>query len=283
METRNGRRRVLDQYELNLGQSAKIARPAVAEVAMGDPVRLLDLRGDSEVAEVFTVCMGATLNDPEAFAVDATHQITGPLTGIVEFGNGSGQARVEFDIPPPSRFPFNPVAAGVPGVYRRYSLAWRSGVSLAVPASAIRVMARNDNNMPVLTSPATIYGVSNVGDIDPVVFAFASRFGTYGSTSRNLRKSVLVGSLQVNESTADYCPIGIPAFAKQCVLHRTDPALTALQLSFYTAGGILLSTYNFATNQWGPVDVPAWADYCYLTNTGPAQATLIRLVFDLSI
>jgi len=274
---------LLDGPELNLGSTKTVPRIQVTGAGWGDEVRLLDLTCTGRNAEVVTVCMGQLISRPEPTSIDRSAFVTGPVTGIIEFGNGAAWSRIEFDLPPPSRTPFNPVTSSYGAVYRRYASRWNSGLTLAVPGSSVRVLARNENNMPLLTTPGTIYGVSNVGDLDPTVYALIGYGATFGGNRRSLRKTIKVGTLAAADSTTNYVPIGIPAFSKQVTFFRSDPATTSFQAVFSDMNGSVLATYNVAANQWGPYDVPVWADYLDLTNTGGAQMTNTNVVFDLCI
>jgi hypothetical protein len=89
--------------------------------------------------------------------------------------------------------------------------------------------------------------------------------------------------LQVNDTTANYSMLGIPSFAKQVCLFRTDPGATGLHLTFYCPNGSVVAEDHFSANEGGPMDVPPWAAYFAVLNDGPAQATNIRVVFDLCI
>lgn len=274
---------LLDLPELNLGSTATVARPQLAGAANGFPVRLLDLSCQGRNGRVVSIVMGQTITAPEPLPVGRTAIVTGPVTGIIEFGSGAALARVEFDLPPPSRIPFNPDWAGVAGVYRQYASEWRSGLTISVPGSSVRVLARNDNNLPVLTTPATIQGVSNVDDLDPTVFACAAYDAVFGGNRRSLRKTVRVGALTSQDTTANYCPIGIPAFAKAVTFSRQVMATTSFAATFYDPAGAVVAWYNVAANQWGPYDVPPQANAVAIENTGGVNMTSLALCFDLCI
>ena len=135
---------LLKNAEQNIGNSSTILPQNPGITALGtqatvipqtNPARILDLSGGSAVGQTVSVVMTASRivgveNPNPGFA--------GPITGIVEFGNGGRFTKVEFDIPVG---PYN-------GFFTVASNAIEpqdGGVVITVPTGTIRAYARYDN------------------------------------------------------------------------------------------------------------------------------------------
>jgi hypothetical protein len=140
-----GPRRILDNGELNLGRLVEAAPGP--EDFIGEAVRILDLRSDSNLAQFVTVTF--SILPVKQFAFDVT-DYGGPIVGIVEFGNGSGVSQVEIDVrrgtlPYNTGFP-NSLLWDAFGAPEKILVSPYAGVSISVPGSSVRVFARNDAN-----------------------------------------------------------------------------------------------------------------------------------------
>jgi len=282
--------RTLDDGELNLGASQVIPVPiahpfALTAVAPGNIVKLLDLSGDGRVGRTIVVTMGAMISAAEADQLfnpgsGSTVRTTGPLTGIVEFGNGAVIAVAEFDIPPPSRLPT--ALSAFPGAFKSSAF---SGVSLTLPASALRVYARNDNNLACLfTTPVPgIIGSNNNGDIDPTVFAHVNYGETFGA-NKHLRKTVWF----VNGGSTDAFGVGavtqagIPPFAKSVWFPRDPLEGSTLTIQFLYGFNGRSATYTIPVGSVGPLEIPP---HTQLVSVAQATGSITSLaaVFDLAI
>lgn len=256
---------VLDLEKLNLGTTEIIRSPGGTEPKPGDLVKLLDVTGDDRLARTFTVVMGSTFLQPD---FPPGEFVTGPVSGIIEFGNGAAFARLEFDIPFLSRIPSIPGPADG-GIDNKFKSPYFSGTSVAVTGSAIRVFARNDNNLPPVRDPTVIIGVNPAifGTVDPTVFAHVSYDPTFGG-NRALYKSICVygfngASMAPNETAF----IGIPPFAKEVSFLRRSVESTQLDITFLTFAGALQSgVHEVSPGSVGPLLIPPWANEIAIVN-----------------
>ena len=148
---------ILKQAEQNLGNSTTLVPKNPTPTAAGipitvipetNPARILDFTGGSAVAQTISVIMTASRI---VGADNPNPGYAGPVTGIVEFGNGGRFTRVEFDIPV--------------GPYIGYFIQAANaidpqagGTIITVPTSVVRAYARYDNLLlaPLLNSSPTI-------------------------------------------------------------------------------------------------------------------------------
>jgi hypothetical protein len=132
--------KLLDDGENNVG-NAQIIQPQILPTTapltqfttqkQEGPPRLLNLTATSRTGQSVTIVMTAARNNNTTGAV-------GPLTGIVEFGNGTQFTRVEFDIP---IGPYQGSFLGtIPGTQPE-----DSGAVIQVPTAVVRAYARYDN------------------------------------------------------------------------------------------------------------------------------------------
>ena len=150
----------------NIGNST-ILQPQAGTVGttipQTNPARLLQLTGPSKTGQttsiVFTASRIVGSDNPNP-------GLPGPITGIVEFGNGARFTRAEFDVP------LGPYL----GVFSRATVASEpqdGGVVITVPTGVLRAYVRYDNLLvqPLLGSPttnlATELGVSFIGPGGP--------------------------------------------------------------------------------------------------------------------
>lgn len=129
--------RLLDDAENNIGNSL-VVNPELLPAGMlltsqkqSLANRLVNLTAESKTGQSVTVVMTAARVQDRVGAV-------GPLTGVVQFGNGAQTTQVEFDVPVgPYKGNFLAVAAG--------SQPEDSGAVIQVPTAIVRAFARYDN------------------------------------------------------------------------------------------------------------------------------------------
>lgn len=294
------KQRLLDQPDLSIGASAVIPRPNdTATREAGNVVRLLDVNCAGKNSRDIIVTMGQFINDllqPNSNSLP----LSGPITGIVEWGNGGLSAYIEFDVPQSSRIPCDPF--GKDNSSYPPSLASRgrtSGVSLSIAASSVRVSARNDNNLlgaEVAAAGTTIIGPTIRNIIDPTVFAHIAYGNSLGCNNGLLRKSIVLKTSATTELYAAGC--GIPPFAKRVSFFRcgsssdfnfATPA-PAFSVSFYSN----VASSNFTSyfigrievpyGEFGAIDIPPGAAAC-LVVSGLVYVPCYRIVavFDLAV
>ena len=169
---------LLDNAEQNIGNS-EIVHPQVGPggptvpsgttIPQTNPPRIIQLTGPSQKGQTTSVVMTVSRITPGP--LNPNPGFAGPITGILEFGNGGRSTRVEFDIPVG---PFiGSLTSAVPA-----SEPQDGGVIVTVPTGVLRAYARYDNlllapTLPLNVSLAQLKGQPVIGPGGPVVFAFA--------------------------------------------------------------------------------------------------------------
>ena len=270
---------VLDLEKLNLGTSQLVPAPGGNSPANGDLIKLLDVTGDDTMATAFTVIMGSTFLQPE-FPVGKI--VTGPLTGLVEFGNGAAFARVEFDIPYLSRIPQTTEI----DIDARFKSPYFSGVSINITGSAIRAYVRNDNNFPPVNDGTVIIGVDPSVATDPSAFAHISYKQTFGS-NRALHKTIVIAcqtGAPFPAANVGDITIGVPPFSQSVRFPRRDIENTSLDVNFISFAQISGQTYQIAPGSEGPLQIPPWCNEINVQNSSPVNdITSLMAVFELVI
>jgi hypothetical protein len=125
--------------EQNIGNGTVLQpQPGGATVIpQTNPERILMLSGPSSAGQTTSVALTASRIVGQA---NPNPGFPGPITGVIEFGNGSQFTRVEVDIP------IGPFA----GAFQAASPAIQpedGGIIITVPTGVLRVYARYDNNL----------------------------------------------------------------------------------------------------------------------------------------
>jgi hypothetical protein len=290
------KQQLLDTAELNAGASAVIPVNPVSQMP-GNPVRLLDLQADSSQGRIVTITFsqqfqsasGLIGNNPQTPSLVCP---TGPVRGIIEFGNGATFSTVEVDIPPPDQF--GPAFENTisPVSYKN------SGVSLSVPAGSIRVYARNDGNAQFLTpTPPFVIGTGTVAFgtnaplQDPIVLAHASYNSTYGSVPPTRTEYIFRGGSVL--APTDEISIDIPPFATGVRFYaNATNDLTAVSPGFriglfsvatpFTASlPQYMFAYDVAPGSDGHVEFSGDISYITIRNTSVANIISMAAVFDI--
>ena len=160
---------LLENAEQNIGNS-EIVRPQAGlttTIPQTNPPRLLQLNGGSAAGQTISIVVTAARLPSNQ---NPTPGYPGPITGIVEFGNGGRSTSVEFDVPVG---PFvGDVLAALPA-----SEPSDGGVIVTVPTGVLRVYTRYDNlliapllNTNGMVALADVQGVVRVGPGGPVNF-----------------------------------------------------------------------------------------------------------------
>ena len=198
----------------NIGNSA-LLQPQPGSVATTipatNPARILQLNGPSKTAQtvsiVFTASRVVGQDNPNP-------GYAGPITGILEFGNGGRFTRAEFDIP------VGPFLGNFQGAAAS-SEPQDGGVIVTVPSGVLRAYARYDNLLvqPALGLPtqstAQLLGVPFVGPGGPVAPT---------SPSPAPAEPVLVKAMAAYYTRhyakaykTQYCYVGSPGFIAQLI------------------------------------------------------------------
>jgi hypothetical protein len=143
--------KLLDDSENNVGNGTIVQpqslNPGINFTTLLPPTannsRLLNLTAESNKSQSVTVVMTAA-------ATQASQKYSGPLTGIIEFGNGTQNTTISFDIP------FGPYIGDDFGNILPGTQPEDSGAIIQLPTSIVRAYARYDNAFvqPTITGPA---------------------------------------------------------------------------------------------------------------------------------
>lgn len=129
--------RLLDDSDQNIGNATVLepqAGPAtIIPPPLANNARLINLTAKSANGQSMTVTMTASrISNQSGFP--------GPVTGIIEFGNGSQNTRVEFDIP------VGPFVGSITQASNAVE-PQDGGVMVSLPTGVIRAYARYDNQL----------------------------------------------------------------------------------------------------------------------------------------
>ena len=238
------------EADQNIGNSVLLQPQqgsAATTIPSTNPDRLLQLSGPSKTAQTVSIVFTASRvvgpsNPNPGYA--------GPITGIIEFGNGGRFTRVEFDVP---IGPFLGTFQGAAGA----SEPQDGGTIVTVPSGVIRAYARYDNlliqptlGLPTLPTalklvpPAPFVGpggpvfppASNPAPAEPVLVKAIAAYYTRHFARSHKTQYCYVGApgsptqyLPPNSSTALYC---MPAFAKSLKVLR-NPVSASLIVNLY--------------------------------------------------
>jgi hypothetical protein len=235
--------RLLDDNENNVGNATVVepqilpAGQVITAVKQAAPPRLLNLTSESKTGQSVTVVMTAS-------RITAQRGFVGPLTGVIEFGNGTQSTKIEFDIP------VGPYVGDLFSV-QQGTQPEDSGAVIQVPTGIVRAYARYDDAyitpeiggfafgtpgssaFPAATALGPNYSAVLQVAAPCNVKAFASYFGRHHS---KLYKTLYLfngGAAPVLFTEAAgpslYVPYSIPPFAKSIQVVR-NPVTAAMNL-----------------------------------------------------
>jgi len=263
--------RLLDDGENNVGNATKInpqilpSGEALTTIKQSNPSRVLNLTAASKSAQSMTIVMTAS-------RLNAQSGVAGPITGILEFGNGTQSTKVEFDVP------IGPFSGDIDGVAAG-TQPEDGGAIIQVPTGVLRAYARYDNAYITPNLPGYAFGQqgsasypipANAGpfspghgipdpvthvlpDVAPVnVKAFAAY---YGRVHSKLYKTLYLYNGDVANPVPFGTPISgvdvkntfpIPPFAKSVQVIRTPytSAMILLLSDLVSLSGSGLGGYN---------------------------------------
>ena len=287
----------------NIGNSA-LLQPQPGSVATTipatNPARILQLNGPSKTAQtvsiVFTASRVVGQDNPNP-------GYAGPITGILEFGNGGRFTKAEFDIP------VGPFLGNFQGAAAS-SEPQDGGVIVTVPSGVLRAYARYDNLLiqPTLGLPtqstAQKLGVPFVGPggpvaptspspapAEPVLVKAMAAYYTRHYAKAYKTQYCYVGSpgfiaqwMPSGQGKAVYC---VPAFARTVKLLRwnsnlsTSPSMT---LQFYD-GINFLEEVTIAAGAVSPtIDLVGNETIIQVVSTSPSDTiTFLALCYEIGI
>lgn len=309
---------LLQQSALNLGVSRPV--PQLVDgtsvvytsqrYGLGNLVPLLYLHTIGSEGRQVVLNFGATTDETEDDAANVYRDMSYPLVGIVEWGNGAVTSRIEFDIPSPSRIPTNSFNASTLTFPANQMSPRYSGVSFSVTGSVVRTFARNDNNLspvvPYVTPGTQVFQGVNVTRPDtlatPTVFVHASYGSSAGAINARLYRSILLDTyyLWLGRNVAG---CGIPPFAKRVYISRCGttpytgyqstpaPSVTVRFFSNIPSSdaNLCLGMYSIPFGEQGVLEVPPGAMSLFVTSDAPVTSDLAFLpcrplaIFELAV
>jgi hypothetical protein len=167
--------KLLDDAENNVGNATRIdpqVLPAGQNYtgitqALANNSRVLNLTASSRSGQSITVVIAAS-------RIPNQLGFVGPLTGIIEFGNGTTTTRIEFDVP---SGPFiGSTVLDQPGDQPQ-----DSGAVVQVPTSVLRAYARYDNAFLTPTVNGSVFGgTGSLPIANPTAYPYAPNLNTAG-------------------------------------------------------------------------------------------------------
>jgi len=286
--------RLLDDAENNVGNATELA-PEILPAGMlftvnkqPAPPRLLNLTAESKAGQSVTVVMTAARKGD-------TSGNAGPVTGIIEFGNGTQNTAIEFDIP---IGPYTGTFQGVtPGTQPQ-----DSGTVIQVPTGIIRARSRYDDAyvtpelggyafggpgsaafpLPAGAGPfAPVYRPHNLPPAPLQIKAFANYFGRHHSKlykTLYLYTGSATSPVVFAEGVAP-CFYSIPPFAKSIQIIRL-PNTSSMDLVL--SDQIANEPYTITTGPSPVIEITGNQNTFSLKSTGNADTVaLVKVVFEI--
>jgi hypothetical protein len=310
--------KLLADADMNIGNS-NIIQPAVSVSNVGtvlpnpSPPRILNLTGKSSLGQTTTVAIGAS-----RIAQGANNPLpgfAGPLTGIIEFGSGGRDTKVEIDLPiGPFMGSLNAVSSS--------EQTQDGGVMITVPTSVLRVYARYDNLLlsPVLGTednayptgkPLAIVGGNNAPIVGPggpstvvdpqgqlvnipaepvQVKAMAAYYAKTGRSrayktlylycSNDPLTGIVVQSPTIIGGFSNFAFFSLPAYCKTVKVLRF-PDLTNIEMVLHN-GIRPVDYYNFTGGTSAPI-VDVEGGECIVGLKTAAQVTFLALACEIGV
>jgi hypothetical protein len=295
--------RLLDDAENNVG-NATVLQPEILPpgqnftvVKQSNPPRVLNLTAESKTGQSTTLVMTASRTQQAGVA--------GPVTGVIEFGNGTQSTRVEFDVPI-GRYvgDFTSVSRG--------TQPEDSGAIIQVPTGVLRAYARYDNAFIQPTLIGLAFGgyplpaiqlppgagpfAPNVSLCSVVIKAFANYYGRHFS---KLYKTeyLYIGNPALPVTFVQTQGVyGIPAFAKNVMvvrqgLNESIPHMTLTLFDEMAIGSnstpippIFQEIYDIPAGQYPIIPISGQNCLIQLQSASLADAdkvTCVKLVYEI--
>lgn len=273
----SNKNRLLDNGDQNIGNAVVVTPQPLGpggiaqSIPLLDPPRILALDAESPTGQMVTITMGASLMTDNGASGAST---CGPITGIIEHGNGSVFSRIEFDVPV-GPFEYN-VKAKQPV---------SGGVTLTLPCGTLRVYARHDGSYATPTVTGALAApIPPMATNNPAqVLAFATYFTRPGSQSP--RRTLYPGTAFNALANGSY---SIPPFAKRFRLVKGIATLNAKAydvLFLDSLGGNVLGfiTYAAGSQLASFTDIPGTANIIFIQGDAGAAAAGQVVAFEFEL
>ena len=265
------------QEALNLGSLFEIRPKPTGVVGLdkfGEIVRILNIEGED--ADSSSIIL--TIQNEAVFLAPTLTPVPGPVIGIVEYGTGSGYARVEFDIPSAVGGPA-PNISGDPQIFTPQK---NNVVSLVLPASSIRVFARNDAQTGYLVdfNGTTINGNAVSRNTAAQVRVHAA-YGHANMVRESVYRQYWIAGPGAPLAAGASISMGIPAYAKRVYFPRTfvQTGTFDLQIDTYYDGAFT-SLIPVPAGDLSFFQIPPHARGLRIIN-GATPFTALSAVFEL--
>ena len=281
--------RLLDDAENNVG-NATILYPEIlppgqnfTAIKQSNPPRVLNLTAESKAGQSITVVMTAARQTNSKGP-------TGPVTGIIEFGNGTQNTRIEFDVP------IGPYVGNILGVAEG-TQPEDSGAVIQIPTGIVRAYFRYDDAYLTPELPGYVFGgpgsptpvPPGTGPLGPtftiippaplVVKAFANYFGRHHTP---LYKSLYLyrGAALVQFGAMLNQPTySIPPFAKSIQVVRS-PETSAMTLVL--SDQIIRETFTIPSGPSPIIPITGNQNLFNLFSSSPADTiSVVKVVFEI--
>ena len=277
----------------NIGNSA-LVQPQQGSVATTipntNPDRILQLSGPSSNAQTTSIVFTASR---VTGASNPNPGYAGPITGILEFGNGGRFTRVEFDIP------IGPFLGSFQGALPSNE-PQDGGVIVTVPSGVLRAYARYDNLLiqPLLgttgLSMAQVLGVPFVGPggpilppgnaapAEPVLVKSMAAYYTRRSAKVYKTQYCYVGAPGTPAQVIPNITVCIPAFARSVKVLRYP--ITA-SLTFRLYDGInQLDEISVPSGSSPTIEIVGTETILNITNLPPSDpVSFLALCYEIGI
>ncbi|MGO9661951.1 MAG: hypothetical protein ACLP66_01420 [Polyangia bacterium] len=285
--------------EQNIGNGIQALQPqagGATVIPQTNPERILMLSGPSDAGQTTSVVLTASRIVPGLS--NSAPGFPGPITGIIEFGNGGQFTRVEVDIP---IGPFaGTLLAAAPATEPQ-----DGGVIVTVPTGVLRVYARYDNQLiqaPIGLPPQSMAQIAsqpfigpggpanNAGTIIPAepvqVKAMAAYFSRHTSKVYRTHYCFIAdNSTGAQTSIYPFDTFCVPAFARAVKVMR-QPMTTALTVILADNANHQMDQISIAANASSPV-IPLFGTETNITVAGVSpltdKVTFLALSYEIGI
>jgi hypothetical protein len=274
---------LLDNADQNIGNGTILVPVNGGIVTTPDQApRILLLQGPSQRGQMTSVVLTASRSDAD------TRGYAGPVTGIIEFGNGGQATKVEVDVP------YGPFigqgSIAVPGTSPQ-----DGGVIVTVPTATLQVWMRYDNRLIQLvqyfgTPPLTFAQLNNLSEHPPNAPATPMQVrAMVAYFSRHYSKAYRTHYLYIGDSV-------IFAIANNAVRYAVPPFATSVQVLRLPTTAAMTISFGDGLRTLQTLPVPAstcpvfpltgtcaWVELRSATNNAADMVTQAVLSYEIGV
>ena len=271
-----------DQASLNLGTLFSVPPQPEGSLGLskfGQPVRLLNIEGQDADSETITI----TLQNEAIFLEPTSVPVPGPVIGIVEFGTGSGYARIEFDLPSSVGGPAPNSAIVGTDLGDIFTPQKNNAITLVLPASSIRAFARNDSQTGFLMDfNGTTVNSSMSSRNTPAQVRAHAAYGRANMIRDKVYREYMIAGPGAPLPSGAGITVGIPAFAKRVYFPRSLLGVRTLIVAIQTYYNSSITTpITIGVSDLSFIELPPHASGLQISNPGPGDYASLAAVFEL--